>query len=316
MELRQLRYFAVLAEELHFGRAAERLHMAQSPLSQQIIQLERELGVVLVERGRRITGLTDAGELFLRSVRSILADLDEAVASARRASRGETGTICVGYVAELTADLLPLSLKAFKDVCPEVEVELIQGVTGELLAGLRDRSIDVAFVRSPGLMDDLVYEQLVEESLVLASPEHYGLPERTDRLADLAGEAFVLPSPSGAPGLRRDIEGACASHRFEPTVAREANSVTAILLLVAAGAGLGLIPASIAHSYPVPGVVYTKFVDPPRTNAGMAWRSREASAIANRLLETTRRVAADHQHQPDVWPERRVHDPAVDGEPA
>jgi DNA-binding transcriptional LysR family regulator len=314
VELRQLRYFAVLAEELHFGRAAERLHMAQSPLSQQIINLERELGVVLVERGRRIVGLTDAGDVFLRSVRTLLADLDSAVASARRASRGEVGSICVGYVAEVTADLLPLSLKAFKEACPQVEVELTQGGTGELLGGLRSRSIDVAFVRSPGLMDDLVYEQLVEESLVLASPDEHRLPDRLARLEELAEESFVVPSFAGARGLRRDTESAFAAAHFEPKVVREASSVTAILLLVAAGAGLGLIPASIAHSYPVPGVVFTKFADPPHTNAGMAWRSRESSVLANKLLETTRRVAADHQHQPDVWPERQVHDPAAAGE--
>jgi DNA-binding transcriptional LysR family regulator len=313
MELRQLRYFAVLAEELHFGRAAERLHMAQSPLSQRIIQLERELGVVLIERGRRVVGLTDAGDTFLRSVKRILADLDAAVASARRASRGESGTICVGYVAEVTADLLPLSLKAFKEECPEVEVELTQGFSGELLAGLRDRSIDVAFVRSPGPMDDLVYEQLVEESLVLASPDGYRLPEQVGRLEDLAGEGFVLPSFAGARGLRRDTEAAFSAAGFEPTVTRETSSVTAILLLVAAGAGVGLVPASIAHSYPVPGAVFTKFDEPPRTNAGMAWRSRESSVIATRLVEATRRVAADQQHQPDVWPERQVQDPAVDG---
>jgi DNA-binding transcriptional LysR family regulator len=312
MELRQLRYFVVLAEELHFGRAAERLHMAQSPLSQQIIHLEREMGVVLIERGRRVVGLTDAGDIFLRSAKAILAELDRAVAATRRASRGETGSICVGYVAEVTADLLPLTLKAFKEACPEVDIELTQGATGELLAGLRSHSMDVAFVRSPGLMDDLVYEQLVEESLVLASPEGYPLPEQTDRLEDLAGEALVLPAFAGARGLRRDIDAACAAARFDPTVAREASSVTAILLLVAAGAGVGLIPASIAHTYPVPGVVFTRFTDPPHTNAGMAWRSRETSVIVTRLLDTTRRVAADHQHQPDVWPERQVHDPALE----
>lgn len=313
MELRQLRYFVAVAEELHFGRAAERLHMAQSPLSQQILMLERELGVVLLERGRRIAGLTDAGEVFLRSAREILAQLDSALAATRRAGRGEIGRVGVGYVAEVTADLLPLSLRAFKDCCSAVEIELTQGSTAELLTGLRRRAIDVAFVRSPGPTDDLVYEQLVEEPLVAVSPGADGFPESLDRLEALADRPFILPSFSAARGLRRDTEAACASAGFEPEVVREANSVTAILLLAAAGAGVGLVPVSIAHSYPVPGVNFSEITDAPRTNAGMAWRARESSKIVTQLLEVTRRIAASQGGETDVWPERRVHDPAAGG---
>jgi DNA-binding transcriptional LysR family regulator len=299
----------MVAEELHFGRAAERLGMGQSPLSQQIRQLEGELGVVLIERGQRVVGLTDAGHTFLGVARALLSDLDHGARLTRRASRGEVGTILVGYVIEVTTDVLPLSLKAYREHFPDIEIELVAGTTGELLDGLRRHRLDVTFVRDPRPVDDLEYEQLLMESLFAALPSGHPMAGEHRRLAELADEAFVVPTYQAAQGLRRDIDAACAVAGFTPTVAREISPLTAVLLLVAAGAGVALLPAGVARSYPAPGVEFATLDGPPTTTIGMAWRHGESSQITTNFLDVTRHVARDKAGQPDVWPERRVEQP-------
>lgn len=307
IELRHLRYYVAVAEELHFGRAADRLRMAQSPLSHQIRQLERDVGAELINRGHHVVGLTDAGEAFLEAARKILADVDEAVHLARRASRGEVGTLAVGYVSEVTADLLPLTLRTFTEQHRDVELSVREGTTGQLLDGLRDRTIDIAFMRSPRVVEDLDYEQLVEEALTLALPAYADKPWPHPRLTDLAEEHFVLPTYSAAQGLRRDIEIACRNAGFSPKVTRETSPLTAVLLLVAAGVGAALVPTSVTYSYPVPGVNFVRLSEPtPVTAAGMAWRPSNNSAILHGFLEITRDLARTYEGKTDVWPERHI----------
>lgn len=312
IELRHLRYFVVTAEELHFGRAAKRLHMAQSPLSQQIRALERHLGVELIDRPHSVDGLTDAGKVFLEAARNILAEVDQAVLQARRASRGEAGTLCVGYVPEVTVDLLPLGLKAFKDRYGEVELDLTEGSTGDLLDGLRNRRLDLVFVRSPWYTGDLEYEHLVQESLMLALPASSDSGERSSALAEMADTPFVVPTHAAARGLRIHIDAAFEAAGIEPRIAREASSLTAVLLLVAGGAGCALVPASVAHLYPVPGVDYAHLAGQPQvTTAGMAWRRSDRSLVLANFREVIRDTARHHLGQPDVWPERIVDDPEL-----
>ena len=307
IETRHLRSFVAVAEELHFGRAAQRLHMAQSPLSQQIRRLERELGTDLLTRGHHVVGLTDAGRAFLTGARRTLAALEAAEHDAHRAARGEVGTIVVGYVNEVTADLLPLSLKRFKDTFPDIGVELREGTTGQLLEALRHEEVDVTFARSPGSVGPLEYEQLVTESLMAALPDPHAAGGEVTPVNALADEAFVLPSRVAAEGLRRDIEEACADAGFRPRASREAGSLSAVLLLVAAGAGVALVPASVAHLYPVPGVHYCHLAEPtPVTTAGMAWRPDGTSGVVGQFMEITREVARSHEGDEDVWPERHI----------
>ncbi|HET9692553.1 MAG TPA: LysR substrate-binding domain-containing protein [Acidimicrobiales bacterium] len=312
IELRHLRYFVAVAEELHFGRAATRLHMAQSPLSQQIRQLERLVGTELIDRPHAVVGLTDAGRVMLDDARAILAAVDGAVERARRTARGEAGLLRVGYVGEVTVDLLPLGLKAFKDRHPEVRLELTEGDTGVLLDRLRARDLDVVFSRAPRTLGELVYEQLVEERFMLARPE--GALPAADRhqLCELRPPAWIVPGYDHARGLRQDIEHAFVAAGCEVGARREASSLTAALLLVAGGAGWALVPASTAHLYPVPGVDYAHLEEALTTTAGMAWRRDTRSEVVAGFLDTVREVAEHHLGQPDVWPERRV----VTGDPA
>lgn len=303
-----MRYFVVVAEELHFGRAAERLHMAQSPLSRQIRQLERDLGVELIDRAHHVVGLTDAGRTFLRSARVILNELDRATHQARRAARGEIGTLVIGYVSEVTADLLPRGLRSFKDRFPEVELELREGTTGEVLDWLRHLRIDVGFARAPGSAEDLDSEDLIEETFLLAVPSGHWAEAASCSLKDVADEPFVLAS-SLAQGLRREVESACRDAGFRPVAAREAESLTAILLLVAANLGIALVPASAASMYPVPGVRYVDLADPvPTTRAGIVWRPNEPSRLVAGFTEIVREEARRHKGETDVWPERKVVD--------
>jgi DNA-binding transcriptional LysR family regulator len=303
IELRHLRYFVVVAEELHFGRAAERLHMAQSPLSQQILQLERHVGAKLIDRPRAVVGLTDAGAVFFEDARDILERVDAAVERVRRAARGETGVLRIGYLSEVTADLLPLGLKVFKDCRPDVTLELREGTTGELLDSLRAGTLDVVFVRSPWHVGDICFERLIDEQLMLASPAGTVPYSSNPTLGELGESRWVLPFRDAARGLRLDIDDAFAAAGISPIVVREASTLTAVLLLVAGGAGYAIVPSSVAELYRVPSVDYRAFAAPsPVTSAGMAWRAADRSVLVEGFLDAVRETARQHPRQPSVRP--------------
>lgn len=316
VEVRHLRYFVAVADELHFGRAAERLHMSQSPLSHQIRQLERELGAELIDRAHHVVGLTDAGRALLELARDVLERLDRAVDVVGRAGRGEVGTLAVGYVSEVTADLLPVGLAQFKERYPDVSLELRSGTTGHLLDGLRRKELDVAFVRTPGHLGEMSYRQLIVESLMAAVPKGHVASRADQPLAGLAGEDFVMPTLAAAEGLRRDIDRECRAAGFTARVCREASPLTTVLLLVAAGAGVALVPASVAHQYPVPGIDYAHLRAPvPVTTAGIAWRPDNGSKVVANFLDVIDTLAHAQAGTRDVWPERRVSTDAASSTP-
>lgn len=290
IEVRHLRYFIAVAEEMHFGRAAERLHMAQSPLSHQIRQLERRLGVTLLERDHHVVGLTDAGSALLEEARSVLGALERAVERARNAGSGEAGRIAVGYVPEMTVELLPRSLRTHRQRFPDVAIDLCQGTTGEILEALSDRRLDVGFVRTPGPLEDLHYEDLLREDLFVARPESpsSAFPPAPVDLSALGGETVIVPAFQTARGLRQDIEAAFTRAGLALPPVREATSPTAMLLLVAAGSGVALVPASLARGFPVPGVEFHALAGRPTTSGGMCWRRGDSSKILANFLETTR----------------------------
>lgn len=295
IEFRHLRYFIAVAEEMHFGRAAERLHMAQSPLSHQIRQLERRLGVTLLERDHHVMGLTDAGTVFLDDARAVLAGLERAVDRTQRAGAGEVGTICVGYVPEMVGELLPQCLKAHRQRYPEITVELSQGTTGELLTALRERRVDVGYCRVPGPLEDLEYEELVREELYVAVPDGYRPGPAPVDLAGLADQTVLLPAYQTVRGLREDIEGACAAAGLALRSTREVASLTALLLMVAAGAGVALVPAGMARSFPLPGVQFNRMSRPATTCLGISWRRGEPSHVVSNFVGTARSLAPEAQ---------------------
>ena len=203
MELRHLRYFVVVAEELHFRRAAERLHMSQPPLSQQIRALEEEVGATLLLRNQRQVELTAAGAAFLERAREILTLVEDAALEARRVQRGEVGRLAIGFVGSAMYSFVPELLRAFREQFPDVVLRLQELGTSEQLRQLENGRLDVGFMRLPVLRPELRVETVCEEPVIAALPDLHPLAaKRRLSLEDLEGQPLVLLTRSGAPGLR------------------------------------------------------------------------------------------------------------------
>ena len=285
MELRHLRYFVAVAEELHFGRAAERLFIAQPPLSQQIQQLERELGVSLFARTSRRVQLTPAGEAFLTEARQILAGVTHAAGAAQRAARGETGWLGIGFAASATYDLLPAVLHDFRASFPEVALSLQELNAAEQAAALDAKTIHVGFARPYAPHPDAAVSAVQREPFLAAFPEAHPMAADTPlRLSELADEPFIsfpeLPKPSYAEAVHL----ACESAGFTPCVVQEVREMQTALSLVAAGFGVALLPASVRHLHR-DGVVYRPLKEPaPRTELAVVSRLDDPSPTLQNFL--------------------------------
>jgi DNA-binding transcriptional LysR family regulator len=291
LDTRRLRVFLTLAEELHFTRAASRLHLSQPALSQQVRTLERDLGVQLFVRTSRQVQLTLAGEAFLQAAPRVLHALGGAVEAAQQAAQGVTGRIAIGSVRTGLAGVLPDVMREFTKDHPRVRFDVVQMDTSLQLRSLLDRTIDIGIVRAASPADSLVIEPLVSEPLMLALPAHHPLAdeERIDP-AVLADEVFVSwPRHLGADFY--DIVVAfCREHGFSPMVVTEGNDVDTQLALVAAGFGVSLQPAFYASACPA-GVVFRALSGPtPQVALQMAWRRNGPSTVAMQLIETARRL--------------------------
>jgi DNA-binding transcriptional LysR family regulator len=294
MELRHLRSFVAVAEERHFGRAAERLHMAQPPLSQQIRRLETELGATLLHRTTRSVELAPAGEVLLLRAREILVAVDRATEDARRAARGEFGRLAVGFTGSATYALLPQLAAALRSELPGVVLDL----RGELLTpaqveGLLDGSLDLGLLRPPVRDGDLAVEVVRSEPLVAVLPETHPLAAaETVPLEELEEEPFVV-YPSHFRSVVHDaVEKTCAAHGFLPRVALEVSETATLVSFVAAGLGVSLVPESVRHMT-VHGAVYRPLArDAAAVELAVAWRRADATPVLERALEVVRRSVA------------------------
>jgi len=289
MELRHLRYFVTVAEELHFGRAAERLFISQPPLSQQIQQLEREIGVSLFQRTSRSVKLTPAGEIFLRDARQILADVERAVSAAKRAARGEEGWLGIGFAASATYDLLPAVLHDFRESYPAIELSLVELNAAEQAIALQDQSIHVGFARPPIEGDSLLVGAILNEPYVAALPLTHPLAHKLElSLTELAPEPFVsfpeLPLPSYAQSVRL----ACEDAGFTPRVVQEVREMQTAISLVVAGLGIALLPASVANLHRT-GLSLLPLKEPaPRTELAVVSRRNDPSPVLENFLAIVR----------------------------
>ncbi|MBV2355556.1 LysR family transcriptional regulator [Streptomyces sp. J2-1] len=251
LDLRQLRYFVVVAETEHVGRAAELLHMSQSPLSRQIAQLEKHLGLALFERSQQRIRLTADGRVFLTETRALLRHADRLENLGRRLGRGEEGGLCIGYVSDaMNAGVLPSALRDLHGDRPDVHVALYRMTGAEQFEGLRQRSLDIAFVPEPPAEDDpdLTAALLLEDPLLLALPAGHPLAEAAEiRPADLDGQPWIAVENSQDPGWRDDFVAACAASGFTPDIRLEATEPLTALGLVASGLGLALVQRSMRH---------------------------------------------------------------------
>jgi DNA-binding transcriptional LysR family regulator len=245
---RRLGYFVAVAEELSFTRAAQRLHMAQPPLSQQIALLEKEVGTPLFDRSRRTIRLTAAGAALLPEARRLLTDLDETVRIVRSIGEGTVGRLTVGFVPSAINGVLPDLLREFRATHPAVELTLREMAPDALLRAVHDRRLDVAVLYLPISEPDLAQRRFASEDLLLALPEaHPAATARTVTLADVAEEPFVLPERHDVPGLHAAITALFADAGITPRIAqRGVWLIQTVLGLVAAGTGLALVPSSAA----------------------------------------------------------------------
>ncbi|EFF78619.1 LysR family transcriptional regulator [Achromobacter piechaudii] len=291
MELRHLRYFVVTAEAQHFTRAAEILGMAQPPLSQQIRQLEQEVGTPLFDRTGRGVVLNDAGRAFLACAQDILQRAQAAVQTAQRAARGEVGELALGFTESASFNgVVTEVIRQYRQRYPDVAMTLSQGDSETLVAQLRDGAIDAAFVRPPfALEGGLSFTQLTEEPLVVALPLGHPLARRK-RLApkDLTQERFILYSRKSGYGLSADIMAACRQHGLNPLIGQRAPQLSSAVNLVAAGMGVAVVPASLRHLRP-DGVVYRPFaLDWPLAVLGLALRQDAPGGRVENLLRLAR----------------------------
>jgi len=289
MELRHLRYFVAVAEELHFGRAATRLAIVQPSLSQQIRQLEDELGFPLFQRTKRSVELTEAGKVFLSAAHSILAQVQEAKRAAQRAYRGEEGRLVVGYTSSSTYDLLPLMLRVYRERFPHVEVVLRELTTHEQVRALEGEYIQVGLLRLPINAPLLDIEIVRQEPIVCVLPEEHPLAVR-ERIAVslLAQEPFVLQSRHRGAGYYAQLMQLCLAAGFSPNVIQEVTELHAIVGLVAAGIGVSLVPLS-TQNIRSHGVVYRELEGTaPMTEMAVAWRRDAHSAIVQNFLTVAR----------------------------
>jgi DNA-binding transcriptional LysR family regulator len=300
VELRHLRYAIALADELHFARAAARLHIAQPPLSQQIKALEDELGVRLFDRTSRRVGLTDAGAAFVAEARRTLASAEQAIEAARRAARAETGRLAVGYVSSASYELLPAVLRAFRRRAPDVLLVLEEMNSSEQSRGVLAGTLDLGFVRRPPPTDRRLADTVVRrEPIVVAVPRDHALAaRRAIRLRALALEPFVIfparPRPSWAD-VALDL---CRGAGFEPRVVQEAVEMVSALSLVAAGIGIALVPGAV-RAVPRPGVVFRPLTPAPWSEVMLIRRNEPPTALIARFLEV---VVATRPHRPAAAP--------------
>lgn len=292
MELRHLRYFVTLAEELHFGRAAEKLHIAQPPLSQQIKQLEQELGFELFHRTKRRVELTDAGKIFLIQVQEIFRQLEQAVEIGRQTSRGEVGQLVIGFVSSAAYNILPHILRNFRNNFPDVNLELHELTTTEQLQQLQSGKIDIGFIRPPVDNKDFGHQIVFEETLILALPENHPkamslseLIASTVSLRLLHDEKFILFPRSLAPVLYDLIITLCQQAGFNPIVSQEAIQMQTIVSLVAAGMGVAIVPESLQNLQRT-GVVYKILQETtPKVAIAMIWRKNQISPMVENFLQ-------------------------------
>jgi DNA-binding transcriptional LysR family regulator len=289
MELRQLRYFVAVAEELHFRRAAERLHVSQPPLSHQIQALEAEMGCLLLARTRRRVELTPAGAAFLRDARAILAELDAAVATARQIHAGQTGRLRINFVGSALLSIVPGAVQRFRDARPEVEVELRERATVDQVRAVLDGVVDLGLVRPPiEPHRDLRVQTVVREPTFVVVPAGHPLAElEVVALARVAAEPLVLFPRDQAPGFHDVLINALAGTGVAPRVVQYAPETTTIIGLVAAGIGVSLVPASVRR-LEIEGVAYRPVPEAPDVELAAITRADDASPLVQAFVDHAR----------------------------
>ena len=295
MELRHLRYFVAVAEAENVSRAALRLHVSQPGISRQIRDLEEEIGFQLFERSAKSIKLTNAGKIFLTEAKAVLQRADDAVKTARAIATGEQGELHVGYAPSPTSRILPPALRAFQSESPGVRVRLHDFSSEEMIRGLRDGSLHIAFLVKPtaAMLRGLHFEEIMLDPIYVAvAPKHPLARRRTITLAEVAREPLVVYSRTEYPEAHEDLLGVFASTKIKPRIAEEHDGVVSLIAGVESGAGVALVTESIA-CLAGPRLKLVRISPaPPPIIIGAAWLKDKLSPAAERFLKCAREVAA------------------------
>ncbi|MEM5388470.1 LysR family transcriptional regulator [Paraburkholderia phymatum] len=285
LDVKPLRYFVTLAQTLHFGRAAARLHLSQPPLSRQLASLEASLGVTLIERNPRSVTLTAAGERFYADAKSILASIEQAAKNARAASVGDMGQLTIGFTMCAAYSVLPAYARAYGSAHPDVTLNLREVVSNDLASQVLNAQIDAA-IMFPGAPDKgLDTRTIFTEPLCVAlSRDHALARARHLKIAQLAREPFVMASEAVAPSLRATIVDHCLQGGFTPDVRFEVQLQQTVLSLVDEGVGIALVPESMRKAQ-LPGVVFKPLADAPTISQLLVWSPSNRNPCLARLLE-------------------------------
>lgn len=246
IELRHIRYFVAVAEELHFGRAAVRLHLAQPPLSQQIRKLEEILGYPLFNRTSRAVKLTAAGQVFLERARRILTNLQDDLSEVRSVARGEVGFLKVGFIGSGMLTRIPSLLGRYRRAQPKVQLQLSESHSSDVIARLIKGSLDAGILRDGDPTDELCIEPLFEEPFIAVVPrQHVRAGQRSIVAGDLRDDPFVFFSPLAGRRAYETTMSLCDDYGFRPAIVQEAPQWLTVLRLVGAGLGVTIAPACV-----------------------------------------------------------------------
>jgi DNA-binding transcriptional LysR family regulator len=285
IELRHLRYFLAVAETLHFSRAAERLGMAQPPLSQQIQRLEQMVGHRLFDRTTRGVTLTLAGQLLAERARSTIEKVQDDLAQVRRLGRGEEGTFTVGFSGSVMFTELPAAIESYRRRYPKVELRLRELVTAAQIAALLDGTIDLAFLRDGDPTDGIRMIPVLSERYVAVLPETHALTrKRSLRVRDLRDQPFILFARRMGPLAFDRTIACCESHGFRPNIVQDAPQWPTLVRLVAAGLGVTLAPACVA-SVTIPGAVYREVHAACRTTIELGVKEGSVKTLVRNFIE-------------------------------
>jgi DNA-binding transcriptional LysR family regulator len=296
MELRHLRYFVAVAEELNFTRAAENLHLSQPSLTRQIRNLEDELGVRLMNRTKNQVSLTEEGKSFLGDAKRLVAASLESVKAVQRFSRGESGQLNLGYLFKFNFDLLPATLKTFYQDCPEIAVNLFDMSPSQQLRALQARKIDLGFigVRPPvtnKTTDELSWECVAHHSVVVVLPIRHPLAKKSlVKIADLKSLFFVAMSEETHPGSRAWLIGLCELAGYTPRILQDVELESGIMTFVAEGLGVTLAREQI-KKLQHPGVVFRPLQPLAKADYWIAWHRENHSKALLQYIEIVKKEA-------------------------
>jgi DNA-binding transcriptional LysR family regulator len=294
MELRHLRYFVAVAENLNFTKAAAKLHLAQPSLTRQIHNLEEEIGVRLLNRSKTQVALTEEGRSFLVDARRILALAMESILAVQRLSRGETGQLNIAYLSNSDFELLPETLGAFRLAFPHIALNLFDMVPTEQFRALESGKIDLGFVglRPPGALEHVEWESIARHRTVVVLPARHPLARKSQvRLRDLKAMFFVGMSEKTHPGFRQWLHETCQPAGFTPRILQDADLEPALMTFVAEGLGVSLARERI-KKLPHPGVVFRPLTPPARSDYCIAWNRDNDSRALQQYVEIVKGLAA------------------------